>query len=453
MAESRESLKTRLGFLALSAGCTIGLGNVWRFPYVTGVYGGGAFLLIYLIFLLILGYPLLMLELALGRGSRSGLLGAYRTLAGKHGKWWSGIGSVFFLGNLLLLMFYTTVTGWLLYYSFSYVAGDISVCLTAQESKAFFDQLVYSPVNCVWSMAVCTVFSGVVCAVGLQKGVEKVVSWLMAVLFGMLVIMALGSLTLSGAGEAMKFYLIPDFERMMSRGIVSTVYAAMGQAFFTLSIGIGSMVIFGSYIDRSKALSNESAWIIALDTLVAFLAGVIIFPVCFTFGVDVTSGPGLVFVSLPTVFNQLPFPQLIGGAFFIFLLLAAITTLIAVIENLVAFGIDELKLTRKVSTLLVTVILLILSLPCSFAGNLLAHIKPMGKDILDFEDFLVSQNLLPLGALFACIFVISRYGWGWENLLAEVNSGRGYKITYGKWYVKWVLPLLILAVFICGYCF
>lgn len=451
---ARETLGSRLGFLALAAGCTIGLGNVWRFPFVTGEYGGGAFVLIYLIFLAVLGYPILTMELAVGRAGGSNLVGGYRKLGGKLGGTYSKIGVLFFAGNLILLMYYSTVTGWLGSYLAGYLDGSLASCKSADATGAYFSKLISDPVRSTAGMAVVTLLSTAICAIGLQKGVEKCVKFMMSLLFVMLIILAVRSCFLSEAGKAMRFYLLPDFSRVAAKGVCSTLYAAMGQAFFTLSIGIGSMAIFGSYIDKKRTLGGEGIVIILLDTLVALLAGTMIFPICFSYGVDVAQGPGLVFVSLPNIFNSMKYPWLIGGAFFLFLLLAALTTLIAVIENIAAFLIDEFAFGRKKAAVVSGLAVMVLSVPCSLGFGVLKHISPLGKGstILDFEDFIVSQNLLPLGAFFIWFFCVTKYAWGWKNFIAESDTGQGIKFPQKSYfYIKYILPVLIAAIFIAGY--
>ena len=451
---ARETLSSRLGFCALAAGCTIGLGNVWRFPFVTGEYGGGAFVLIYLVFLAILGYPILTMELAIGRAGGSNLVGSYRKLPAKHGNIFGRLGMLFFAGNLILLMYYSTVTGWLASYLTGYVTGTITSCSGAEATGAYFNALISDPVKSTLAMVIVTGLSAIVCACGLQAGVEKCVKMMMALLFVILVVLAVRCLFLPGAGKALKFYLLPDFSRAFDKGIGNVLYAAMGQAFFTLSVGIGSMAIFGSYIGKERSLSGEGVFIILLDTIVALLAGFIIFPICFSYGVSVDQGLGLVFVSLPNIFNTMPMPQITGTVFFLFLLLAALTTLIAVIENLAAFLIDEFALPRRLSAIIAGVAVTVLSVPCALGFGVLKFIQPLGKGscILDLEDFIVSQNLLPLGALFAWYFCLSKRGWGWKNFLAETDCGTGMRFPVKAYiYIKYILPVLIVAVFAAGY--
>ena len=451
---ARETLGSRLGFLALAAGCTIGLGNVWRFPFITGKYGGGAFVLIYLVFLAILGYPALTMELAIGRAGGCNIVGGYRSLGGKYGNIYSKLGILFFAGNLILLMYYSTVTGWLSLYLSGYINGTLPLCKNTEATGMYFNSVISNPATALSGMAVVTLFATAVCSVGLQKGVEKCVKWMMALLFFILIFLAIRSSFLPGALKALKFYLLPDFSKIVQHGIGETLYAAMGQAFFTLSIGMGSMAVFGSYIDKKHTLGGESVVIILLDTLVALLSGLIIFPICFSYGVNVAQGPGLVFVSMPNIFNNMPFSAISGGTFFFFLLLAALTTLIAVIENIVSFFMDEFKFTRKKAAWISGISVIILSIPCALGFGLWKNIQPLGKGstILDFEDFIVSQNLLPLGSFLIWFFCMSKYAWGWKNFIAEADCGSGIKFpAKSHFYLKYILPLLIAAIFITGY--
>ena len=449
----RENLGSRLGFILLTAGCAIGLGNIWRFPFITGKYGGAIFVLVYLLFLLLLGFPVMVMELAAGRASRRTLYGACRVLPARKRFRWEIPGGIFFAGSAILMIFYTTVTGWMLAYAWDYLRGSISE-LDAVGVENFFGNFLASPVQNVFWMALTVVLASVVCGIGLQRGVERITKLLMAGLFLLLIGLCSQALTLPGASEGMRFYLQPNLESLRQTGLAEVVIAAMGQAFFTLSIGIGSILIFGSYIDRDHSLAKESLVIIALDTVVAMLAGVIIFPACFSDGVQGDSGPGLVFVSLPNVFNHMPGGRWWGLVFFLFMSAAALTTVVAVFENLIAFMIDEWKLRRPAAALLNGCLIGIFSLPCALGFNLLSGIQPLGKGstILDFEDYLVSDNLLPLGGLFLILFCMLPAGWGWKNFLAEANSGHGLKIpAWSKYYLAVVLPLLILLLFSVGF--
>lgn len=447
--KKRETLSSRLGFLLLSVGCAVGLGNVWRFPFVTGKYGGGMFVLLYLVFLLILGFPLLTAELAIGRAGRGNLISSSARLAGKNAPW-PVILATAFGGNLLLMMYYTVVTGWLLAYTAAYLDNSI---MTAGETEVFFASLVRSPGRSTLYMTVAAAISAVVCGAGLRNGVEKTVKVMMVLLFGLIAALAVRSLFLPGAAEGLKFYLYPD-PANFTADIGETLYAAMGQAFFTLSIGIGAIAVFGSYTDRSRALPGEGLMIIVLDTLIALLAGMVIFPCCFTYGVDPGAGPGLIFVSLPNTFHAMPGGRWWGALFFVFLSMAALTTVIAVFENLIDFLMTQGRMKRPAAALTTGVAVAVLSLPCVFGFSIWSQFQPLGKgsSILDLEDFIVSQNLLPLGALAMAFFCTLRYGWGWENFIAEANTGKGMKIYPGlKWYFKYVLPVLICVVMAAGY--
>ena len=450
----RESLKSRIGFLFLAAGCAIGLGNVWRFPFITGENGGGAFVLLYLLFLLLMGIPILVLEFSLGRASRRNYAGAFFVLANKKPKIWRGLATAFFSGTMILMMFYTTVTGWLIYYTWSYISGSICQCANAVEIGKFFTDIHQNPAVMTLFMLIGVLCSGFICHLGLQKGVEKVVKWMMGLLFVLLFILCIRALLLPGAGEGMKFYLLPDFSKFTPGTLGKTVYAALGQAFFTLSIGIGSMEIFGSYIGKNHTLFKESLWIVLLDTMIALFAGVLIFAVCFSYNVDVSGGPGLIFVSLPNIFKDMAGGRILGVLFFFFMTLAAMTTLIAVFEAMIAYLIDELKMTRSKASVIITAAVAILSLPCILGFNIWKKFQPLGEgsNILDLEDFIISMNLLPLGSLMIIIFCTWNFGWGWKNAIAEVNTGKGIKFS-SKWYyyMKYVLPLIIVVIFVMGY--
>ena len=450
----RESLGSRLGFLLLAAGCAIGLGNVWRFPFVTGENGGGAFVLLYLIFLAIMGVPVLVLELSMGRASRRNYVGAFTELASSKPKVWRSFATIFYCGTLLLMMFYTTVSGWLIYYTASYVTGTISVCTTSDQVGNFFTDLLKNPGIMTVCMLLGVLVSGIICSVGLQKGVERIVKWMMGLLFVLLLALCIKGLLLPGAGEGMKFYLLPDFSKFRADNIGKVIYAALGQAFFTLSIGIGSMEIFGSYIDKKHTLLKEALLIVVLDTLIALFAGVLIFSVCFSYKVDVTGGPGLIFVSLPNIFKDMAGGRIWGAIFFFFLTLAAMTTLIAVFEAMIAYLMDEFKFKRFAASVVVTLMVGILSLPCVFGFNIWSAFQPLGKGscVLDIEDFIVSMNMLPLGSFMIVLFCTWKFGWGWKNAIAEVNEGNGIKFPAKSYfYVKYILPLIIIVIFVMGY--
>lgn len=450
----RESLKSRIGFLFLAAGCAIGLGNVWRFPFITGENGGGAFVLLYLIFLAILGIPVLVFELGLGRGSRRNYVGAFAALAQSKSEVWRFLATVFYTGTMILMMFYSTVTGWLIYYMYKYLTGDIMQAQSTAEIGNFFTSLHVSPVTMIIFMGIGVFVAGIICNLGLQKGVERVVKVMMGLLFLLLLILCIRGLMLPGAGEGMKFYLLPDFSKFTSASFGKVLYAALGQAFFTLSIGIGSMEIFGSYIGREHTLLKESILIVLLDTMIALFAGVLIFSVCFSYNVDVSGGPGLIFVSMPNIFKDMAGGRIWGFLFFFFLTLAAMTTLVAVFEAMIAYLMDEFKLKRTPASWIITLSVFVLSLPCIFGFNIWKNFQPLGKgtNILDFEDFIVSMNLLPLGSLMIIIFCTWKFGWGWKNALAEVNTGDGIKFPAKSYfYMKYILPVIVVVIFILGY--
>lgn len=443
---SREMLKSRLGFILLSAGCAIGLGNVWRFPYVVGANGGAAFVILYLLFLLILGYPVMLMELAVGRAARRSLFGAYRDLPKGSRFRWHIPGGVIFAGSAILMIYYTTVTGWLLAYTWRYTTGAFAEVSSANAGKAFEGFISSAPAS-VPPMLIGVILATVVCFIGLRNGVERVTKILMGGLFALLLLLSIRSLFMPGVKEGLYFYLYPNFSSLT----LSAIPAAMGQAFFTLSIGIGSIAIFGSYTGRESSLPGAGLHIILLDTMVALLAGFIIFPACMSYDIDVNAGPGLIFVTLPAVFHQLPGGRVWGSLFFLFLSVAAMTTVIAVFENLIAFLVDELHLSRKRASLLNGLVIAIGSLPCAFGFNLLKHVQPLGKGstILDFEDYLVSDLLLPLGGLYLVIFCCYKVGWGWKNFMEEVNTGHGLKFpSWAYHYCKWIVPLLILFLFV-----
>ena len=453
--EKRETFSSRLGFVLISAGCAIGLGNVWRFPYITGQYGGAAFVLMYLLFLIILGLPVMVMELSVGRASRRSIALSFQRLEPKGTKWhWYSYCGL--AGNYLLMMFYTVIAGWLLYYFVKMLRGDFTG-LDAAGVEAEFDTLMTQPVVMTVFMAIVVIGSMLVCLQGLRNGVERVNKVMMLALLALLLVLAVNSLTLEGAGEGLKFYLQPNFHNLMydAEGnwiLGEAVFAAMGQSFFTLSLGMGSIAIFGSYIGKEHRLAGEALRIGVLDTFVAFTSGLIIFPACFAFGVSPGEGPSLIFVTLPNIFNHMPMGRLWGGLFFVFLFFAAVSTVIAVFENILAFCMERWGWSRKKSVAVNLVGVLVLSMPCVLGYNLWAGFRPFGMDISSLEDFLVSNNLLPLGSLLYVLFCTRRSGWGWDNFLAEANTGDGLKFPRGvRFYVTWVLPLIVLFIFVMGY--
>ncbi len=451
----RENFKSRLGFILIAAGCAIGLGNVWRFPFITGQYGGAAFVLIYLFFLLIFGFPILVMEFAVGRSAKRGVGRSFAILE-KPGHMWHYAGVPMIAGNYLLMMFYTTVTGWMLYYFYRMVTmGDLMVMTPAEVGAEFTNMLGNGPLLSFW-MVVAT-FAGLsIVALGLQRGVERITKTMMSALLLIMFVLMVRVLTLPGAGEGLKFYLLPDFAKLKEAGIGEVVFAALGQSFFTLSLGIGSMSIFGSYIKKEHTLLTEATHICVLDTGVALIAGLIIIPSCFAFGLKPDAGPGLIFATLPNVFAQMPAGRICGAAFFLFMSFAALSTLVAVFENIVAYWIDTRNVERKKAVKWNFIAVVILSLPCALGFNVLSEFEPFGPGscVLDLEDFLVSNTLLPLGSLVFVLFCNSRYGWGQDNFFAEADAGKGLKFPkYAvlRLYFKWVLPIIISVIFVLGY--
>ena len=450
--EKRETFASRLGFILISAGCAIGLGNVWRFPYITGKYGGAAFVLIYLCFLVILGIPIMVMEFSVGRASQKSAARSFHVLEPKGTKWHLA-SYVAIAGNYLLMMFYTTVGGWMLAYIVKMASGTFTN-LTPDEVGGVFNNMLANPGEMTFWMIVTVVVSFGVCSMGLRNGVERINKAMMSLLFVILIALCIRSVTLEGAGEGLKFYLVPDFGKMAENGIGEAVYAAMGQSFFTLSLGIGAMAIFGSYISKERRLTGECINICVLDTTVALLSGLVIFPACFAFGVDPGEGPGLVFVTLPNVFNQMPGGRLWGSLFFVFMSFAALSTVIAVFENIISFAIDLWGWSRKKAILVNLVAILVLSMPCVLGFNVLSSIQPLGAGttIQDLEDFIISNNLLPIGSVLYLLFCTSRYGWGWKNFIAEADAGKG--IQFPKWarfYVTYILPIIVIAILIISY--
>ena len=450
--EKRERFSSRLGFILISAGCAIGLGNVWRFPYITGQYGGAAFVLIYLVFLVILGLPIMIMEFSVGRASQKSAARSFHVLEPKGTKWhWQSWACM--AGNYLLMMFYTTIGGWMLAYVFKMLSGEFEGLDAAGVEGVFNGMLGQPGYMTVW-MIVVVLSSFFICSFGLQKGVERITKAMMSCLFLILILLCIRSVTLPGAIEGIKFYLIPDLGKMVENGIGEAVFAAMGQSYFTLSLGIGARAIFGSYISKDRSLTGESVSICVLDTSVALLSGLIIFPSCFAFGVDPGEGPGLVFITLPNVFNRMAGGRIFGALFFVFMFFAAFSTIVAVFENIISFSLDLFGITRKKAVLINIAAIILLSMPCVLGFNLWSSFAPLGPGttVQDLEDFIVSNNLLPLGSLVYLLFCTSRYGWGWKNFIAEADAGQGLK--FPKWsriYVTYILPLIILFIFVMGY--
>ena len=448
----REKFGSRLGFILISAGCAIGLGNVWRFPYITGKYGGAAFVLIYLVFLVLLGLPIMVMEFAVGRASQASVAMSFDRLEPLGTKWhwykWFGMA-----GNYLLMMFYTTIGGWILLYVFKMAGGEFEG-KNADEIAGVFGNLMEKPgLMTICMILVVAVCFGIVC-MGLQKGVEKITKKMMILLLALMVILAIRSATLPGAGEGIRFYLLPDFKKAAESGLKEVIFAAMGQSFFTLSLGIGAIAIFGSYIDKKRRLTGEAVCVTVLDTCVALIAGMIIFPACFAFGVQPDSGPSLIFITLPNIFNSMSGGRIWGTLFFLCMLFAAASTVIAVFENIIAFAMDLTNCSRAKAVVINLIAIVILSLPCILGFNVLSGFQPLGagSNVLDLEDFIVSNTLLPLGSLVYLLFCTSRYGWGWKKFCEEANAGEGIK--FPKWtriYVSYILPLIVLFIFVQGY--
>ena len=450
----REKLGSRLGFILLSAGCAIGMGNVWKFPYITGQYGGGAFVLIYLIFLAILGIPVLTMEFSMGRAAQKSPVKMYQELEPKGSKW--HIHSYFAMaGNYILMMFYTSVSGWMLQYIFYMVSGKFEG-MNSDQVSGVFGEMLSNPWILMLFVAIVTAIGFGVCALGVQKGIEKVSKWMMLALLGIMVVLAVRSLFLPGGGEGLKFYLVPDFGKMFEggfKGFFNVVVAAMNQAFFTLSLGIGSMAIFGSYLKKDRALMGEAINVTVLDTFVAITAGLIIFPACFAYGVEPGAGPGLIFQTLPNVFNNMAGGRIWGTLFFIFMACAALTTVIAVFENIIAMCMDQFGWSRKKACLINGIAMFFLALPCLLGFNALASFQPLGdgSGVLDLEDYIVSNILLPAGSLIFVIFCNYKFGWGFDKFQDEANTGAGAKVAnWMKYYFRYGLPIIIGVILVYG---
>lgn len=447
----REKLKSRLGFILISAGCAIGIGNVWKFAYMAGQGGGGFFVLLYLLFLVMLGIPIMSMEFAVGRASQKSPAQAYKALE-KAGQKWHIHGYIALIGNYLLMMFYTTVAGWMLYYFYLTSTGKF-VGLNTDGVANVFSEMLQKTVTMTICMLIIVVVGFFICSIGLQNGLEKVTKVMMVALLAIMVILAINSFFMKGAKEGLSFYLIPSIERAKAAGIGNTAVGAMNQAFFTLSIGIGAMAIFGSYIGKDRSLLGESVTIAALDTFVAITSGLIIFPACFTFGVDQTQGPSLVFITLPNIFNNIPFGRVWGSLFFVFMTFAAFSTVLAVFENIVSCGMELTGFNRKKSSIVNMILVALLSMPCVLGFNLWSFdwLGVFGGSFLDFEDFLVSNIWLPLGSLIYLLFCTSKFGWGWKNYKEEANTGKGIKIhNWMRVYLTYILPLIVLFIFAFG---
>lgn len=447
----REKLGSRLGFILLSAGCAIGIGNVWKFPYMVGENGGGIFVLIYIFFLAVLGIPVMTMEFSIGRASRKSPALMYNELEPKGSKWHIH-GKVAVVANYLLMMFYTSVSGWMLKYFIGTAKGDF-VGLNTEGIAKYYDNMLADPWTMVIFMVIVVILGFLICSFGLQNGLEKVTKVMMIALIVIMVVLAVRSFFMPGASEGIKFYLLPNVEQIKKVGIVNVIVAAMNQSFFTLSLGMGAMAIFGSYIDKKRTLMGESVNIAILDTFVAFSSGLIIFPACFAYGVEVNSGPSLIFKTIPAIFNNMAGGRFWGSLFFIFLSFAALSTVLTVFEGILASTMDMFGWSRKKACLINGILLLVLSLPCALGFNVLDFIKPFGEgtNIMDLEDFIVSNIILPIGSICFVLFCTSKYGWGWNNFLKEANEGEGLKIRNGmRIYCSYVLPIIILVVFAIG---
>lgn len=447
----RENFKSRLGFILISAGCAIGIGNVWKFPYVAGQNGGGIFVLIYLLCLIFVGVPVLTMEFAVGRASRKSVVGCFQELE-KPGHRWHLHGYSALIGNYLLMMFYGTVAGWMLSYFFRFLKGNFAG-VTTEQVIAEFNGMLADPVGLTFWMVVVVVGGFLICSLGLQSGVERISKPMMLGLLGLMVVLAFNSIFLEGGMEGLKFYLVPDWSKVQENGIFNVIIAALNQSFFTLSLGIGSMAIFGSYMSKDYTLLGESLRISVLDTFVAITSGLIIFPACFAFGVSPDAGPPLIFITLPNVFSEMTGGRFWGSLFFLFMTFASFSTVIAVFENIIACCMDKWNWSRKKASLINCILMLVLSMPCVLGFNVWSNFQPRGagSTVLDLEDFIVSNLLLPIGSLIFLLFCTGRWGWGFDNYLEEVNTGKGIKFPrFLRGYVTYVIPVMIVIILIVG---
>ena len=448
---SRDRLASRLGFILLSAGCAIGIGNVWKFPWMVGQYGGAIFVLIYIACLIVLGIPVMTMEFAVGRAAQRSPAVMFRALEPPKSKWHIH-GITCLVGCVILMMFYNNVAGWMMNYFVKTATGKFEG-LDTEAVNAEFGKMLGDPVWQTVFMAAAVIIGIVVCMLGVQKGLERVTKVMMVALLVLMVVIAVNSVFLEGAAEGLKFYLVPNIENVKKAGIFNVIVAAMNQAFFTLSLGIGSMAIFGSYLGKDRALMGEAVNVAVLDTFVAFTSGLIIFPACFAYGINPDAGPALIFQTLPTVFNHMPLGRLWGSLFFIFMSFAALSTVLAVFENIFACVMDLTGWGRKKTCLIVGGVMLLLSLPCVFGYNIWSDFAPFGEGtaVLDLEDFVVSNLLLPIGALIFTLFCVTRYGWGWENFMAEANTGKGLKVrSWMRWVFTIAIPVIIVIIFVMG---
>ena len=447
----RESFRSRLGFLLVSAGCAIGIGNVWRFPTITGQYGGGYFVLFYLICLVVMGIPVMTMELAVGRASRKSAVRAYQTLE-KPGQKWHIHGWFCMIGCCLLMMYYTSVTGWMVDYFCKFLTGRFTAGMDSEQINGVFGQMLSSPGELTLYMVIVVVAGFLICSIGVQKGLERITKVMMVALLALILVLAIHSLTLPGAAEGMKFYLLPSADSIRTNGLGHTITAAMNQAFFTLSLGIAAMEIFGSYMSRENTLAGEATRICILDTFVALMSGVIIFPACFSYGVRPDDGTSLIFKTLPNVFLNMQGGRLWGTLFFLFMIFASFSTVLAVFENLLAFAVDTFGISRKKASVIGCIAILVLSMPCVLGFNVWGNLQLIGgRGVLDSEDFLVSNLLLPIGSIIYLLFCVSRWGWGFDHYLEEANTGAGPKLP--RWlrpYFRYVLPVLIVIILVQG---
>ena len=447
----RENFRSRMGFLLVSAGCAIGIGNVWRFPTITGQYGGGYFVLFYLICLVIMGIPVMTMELAVGRASRKSAVRAYQTLE-KPGQKWHIHGWFCMIGCCLLMMYYTSVTGWMVDYFCKFLTGRFTAGMDSEQINGVFGQMLSSPGELTLYMVIVVVAGFLICSIGVQKGLERITKVMMVALLALILVLAIHSLTLPGAAEGMKFYLLPSADSIRANGLGHTITAAMNQAFFTLSLGIAAMEIFGSYMSREHTLAGEATRICILDTFVALMSGVIIFPACFSYGVRPDDGTSLIFKTLPNVFVNMQGGRLWGTLFFLFMIFASFSTVLTVFENLLAFAVDTFGISRKKASVIGCIAILVLSMPCVLGFNVWGDLQLIGsRGVLDSEDFLVSNLLLPIGSIIYLLFCVSRWGWGFDHYLEEANTGAGPKLP--RWlrpYFRYVLPVLIVIILVQG---
>lgn len=452
---NREKFGSRLGFILVSAGCAIGLGNVWKFPYICAKYGGGAFIVIYLIFLVILGYPILMAEFAVGRGSGKSIIRAFNELGSSNSRF-SNAKYVSLVGSYLLMMFYTMVCGWMIDYSFKMAFGTIdkAIELNSDGANLVFQNMLSNTGEMVLFTIISILIAFGICTLGLNNGVEKITKVIMILLLILMIVMAVNSLTLENASKGLRYYLVPNFENLTKYGLGRTIFEAMSHAFFTLSLGIGAMEIFGSYLNKDRKLTSEALSVAVLDTLIALTAGLIIIPACISFNIPLDTGPSLLFISLPNVFNNMSGGRVWGTLFFVFMTFAALSTVIAVFENILVMCMENWNISRKKAVLINIPLMTILSMPAVLGFNIFSNIQPLGEgtNLFDLEDFLVSNNILPLGSLIIILFCTRKNGWGWDNFIKEVNTGKGKNMSnWTKPYITWILPLIIIVIYIKGY--